>query len=54
MLRLVTAGQTDQEVAATLGLQVRTVNFYVANARRKLGAPSRAAAVAELVRRGLA
>jgi predicted ATPase/DNA-binding CsgD family transcriptional regulator len=54
VLKLVSTGQTDQEVAATLGLQVRTVNTYVANARRKLGAPSRAAAVAELVRQGLA
>jgi DNA-binding CsgD family transcriptional regulator len=53
VLRLVMAGQTDQEVAATLGLKVRTVNAYVANARRKLGAPSRAAAVAALLRRGL-
>jgi DNA-binding CsgD family transcriptional regulator len=54
VLRLVTAGQTDREIAIALGLQVRTVNTYVANARRKLGAQSRAAAVAEVVRRGLA
>jgi DNA-binding CsgD family transcriptional regulator len=54
VLRLVMAGQTDREIAVTLGLQVRTVNTYVANARRKLGAQSRAAAVAEVVRRGLA
>ncbi len=54
VLRLVMVGQTDSEIALTLGLQVRTVNTYVANARRKLRAPSRAAAVAEVIRRGLA
>ena len=54
VLRLVTAGLTDQEVAVVLGIRVRTVNTYVANARRKLEAPSRAAAVAEIIRRGLA
>lgn len=54
VLQLVMTGQTDREIAIALGLQVRTVNTYVANARRKLGAQSRAAAVAEVVRRGLA
>ncbi|MDQ2653220.1 MAG: LuxR C-terminal-related transcriptional regulator [Chloroflexota bacterium] len=49
VLRLIARGQTDREAAATLGLEVRTVNAYVANARRKLGAPSRAAAVAALM-----
>jgi excisionase family DNA binding protein len=53
VLQLVASGQTDQEVAATLGMRVRTVNSHVANGRRKLGAASRAAAVAEVVRRGL-
>jgi predicted ATPase/DNA-binding CsgD family transcriptional regulator len=54
VLRLVATGLTDQEVADALGLRVRTVNTYVLNARRKLNAPSRAAAAAEIVRRGLA
>jgi DNA-binding NarL/FixJ family response regulator len=54
VLRLVAAGLTDQEVAHALSLGVRTVNSYVANARHKLHASSRAAAVAEIVRRGLA
>jgi DNA-binding CsgD family transcriptional regulator/tetratricopeptide (TPR) repeat protein len=49
VMRLIARGQTDREAAATLGLEVRTVNAYVANARRKLGAPSRAAAVAALM-----
>ena len=50
VLRLIARGQTDREVAHSLGLDVRTVNAYVANARRKLGAPSRTAAVAALIR----
>jgi DNA-binding CsgD family transcriptional regulator len=52
VLRLVAAGQTDKEVAAALGLRVRTVNAHVARIRRKLGVSSRAAAAAELIRRG--
>jgi non-specific serine/threonine protein kinase len=53
VMRLVVAGQTDQEAAAALGLPLRTVNARVASARRKLGAPSRSAAAAAVVRRGL-
>lgn len=54
VLRLVADGQTDQEIAASLGLRVRTVNTHVANSRRKLGVASRAAAAAALARQGLA
>ena len=52
-MQLVATGHTDREVAMALGLRARTVSAYVTNARRKLGATSRAAAAAEAVRRGL-
>jgi DNA-binding CsgD family transcriptional regulator len=54
VLRLIARGQTDREIASMLDLDVRTVNTYVANARRKLGAPSRTAAVAAMWELGLA
>jgi excisionase family DNA binding protein len=54
VLRLIARGQTDREIAEQLDLDVRTVNTYVANARRKLGAPSRTAAVAAMWEYGLA
>src|SRR5207244_7757325 len=54
VLRLVAAGCTDREVATALELRVRTVNSHLANIRRKLGVPSRAAAAVEAVRLGLA
>jgi DNA-binding CsgD family transcriptional regulator len=54
VLRLIARGQTDREIAAILDLDVRTVNTYVANARRKLGAPSRTAAVAAMLAHGIA
>ncbi len=46
VLRLVAAGQTDREIAASLFISPRTVNVHVANLRNKLGVSSRAAAVA--------
>jgi predicted ATPase/DNA-binding CsgD family transcriptional regulator len=46
VLRLVSAGQTDREIAQTLFISPRTVNVHVANLRAKLGVSSRAAAVA--------
>jgi DNA-binding CsgD family transcriptional regulator len=52
VLRLVATGRTDKEVAAALGLRVRTVNSHVASIRRKLGVTTRAAAAVEYVRRG--
>lgn len=53
VLALVARGLTDEEVAAELVLSRHTVHRHVANVRRKLGSPSRSAAVAEAARRGL-
>ncbi|MHC2999090.1 alpha/beta fold hydrolase [Microbacterium sp. HJ5] len=46
VLQLVAQGFTDGQIAAELFLSVHTVHRHVANARRKLGVPSRAAAAA--------
>jgi pimeloyl-ACP methyl ester carboxylesterase/DNA-binding CsgD family transcriptional regulator len=46
VLLLIAQGMTDAQIAATLFLSVHTVHRHVANARRKLGLPSRAAAAA--------
>ncbi|HKP06917.1 MAG TPA: alpha/beta fold hydrolase [Microbacterium sp.] len=46
VLLLVARGLTDAQIAAELHLSVHTVHRHVANARTKLGAPSRAAAAA--------
>lgn len=46
VLVLVARGLTDAQIAAELFLSVHTVHRHVANARAKLGAPSRAAAAA--------
>jgi DNA-binding CsgD family transcriptional regulator len=54
VLRLVASGQTDYEIARALGLRGVTISTHMANIRRKLGAASRAAAVAAAVRHGLA
>jgi pimeloyl-ACP methyl ester carboxylesterase len=53
VLSLVARGLTDQEIAEQLVLSPHTVHRHVANTRRKLGATSRSAAVAEASRRGL-
>jgi DNA-binding CsgD family transcriptional regulator len=53
VLRLVADGLTDGEIAARLVLSEHTVHRHVANARRKLDAGSRAAAVREATRLGL-
>jgi DNA-binding CsgD family transcriptional regulator len=53
VLRLLAAGRTDKEIAACLRLSLHTVAHLVASARRKLGADSRAHAVAIGVREGL-
>jgi DNA-binding CsgD family transcriptional regulator len=45
-------GATDEEIAANLGIAVSTVHGYVENAKSKLGARTRAQAIAELARRG--
>jgi pimeloyl-ACP methyl ester carboxylesterase/DNA-binding CsgD family transcriptional regulator len=53
ILACVARGQGDREIAEQLVLSPHTVHRHVANIRRKLGSPSRTAAVAEAARLGL-
>ena len=53
VLRLVAQGLSDAEIADRLVLSQHTVHRHVANVRRKLELPSRAAAVAYAARAGL-
>jgi DNA-binding NarL/FixJ family response regulator len=53
VLQLITLGNTDKEIAQTLGLSVRTVHNHVANVLAKMGEPSRAAASAQAIRKGI-
>jgi pimeloyl-ACP methyl ester carboxylesterase/DNA-binding CsgD family transcriptional regulator len=53
VLALVALGLSDAEIASQLVLSPHTVHRHVANVRRKLRQPSRAAAVAEASRLGL-
>ncbi|SHN47877.1 alpha/beta fold hydrolase [Cryptosporangium aurantiacum] len=53
VLRLVAAGHSDAEIAAALVVSAHTVHRHVANIRRKLDQPTRAAAAAAAIRRGL-
>ncbi len=53
VLALVARGLSDPEIAELLVLSPHTVHRHVANLRRKLRQPSRAAAVAEAARLGL-
>jgi DNA-binding CsgD family transcriptional regulator/pimeloyl-ACP methyl ester carboxylesterase len=53
VLGLVARGLSDAEIADELVLSPHTVHRHVANVRRKLRQPSRAAAVAEAARLGL-
>ncbi|MFK7916037.1 MAG: helix-turn-helix transcriptional regulator [Pseudomonadales bacterium] len=46
-------GRTTSAIALELGLSVRTVDHHIANVMRKLDAPTRAAAVAQGMYRGL-
>jgi pimeloyl-ACP methyl ester carboxylesterase len=57
VLRLAATGRNNADIAAELSLSIRTVERHVSNAYVKLGVTGRAgraAAVADLVRRGLA
>jgi DNA-binding CsgD family transcriptional regulator len=45
-------GATDEEIAANLGIAVSTVHGYIESAKAKLGARTRAQAIAVLARRG--
>ncbi|GAC1346996.1 MAG: hypothetical protein NVSMB27_11530 [Ktedonobacteraceae bacterium] len=53
VLRLVSEGQTDREVAEALVISSRTVNRHLSNIFVKLDVPGRAAAVAYAIRQGL-
>ncbi len=53
VLRLVADGGADREIAARLGIGVRTVEWHLGNAFNKLGVSSRAAAVAAALQREL-
>ena len=53
VLRMVAEGMTTQEIASHLSRTEVTVKWHVTNAMRKLGAASRAEAVAIAIRHGL-
>jgi DNA-binding NarL/FixJ family response regulator len=53
VLRQVAAGQTNKSIALKLGISEHTVKFHLGSAMTKLGAASRAEAVASAIRRGL-
>ncbi|MEQ1510439.1 MAG: helix-turn-helix transcriptional regulator, partial [Sphingopyxis sp.] len=48
-LAFVAEGKTDWDISVILGLSSTTVRFHIDNARRKLGAVTRAHAVAKMV-----
>ena len=53
ILRHVALGETSKEIALALGIGERTVNWHIANAFTKLGAQSRAEAVAMAIEQGV-
>jgi len=53
VLRLLAQGKTNTEIASRLRLSGHTVHRHVANILTKLDVPSRAAATAWAVQRGL-
>jgi len=53
VLRAVAAGQTNKAIALKLGISEHTVKFHLGSAMSKLGAASRAEAVATAIQRGL-
>jgi DNA-binding CsgD family transcriptional regulator len=53
VLALIAAGQSDGAIASALGISKTTAHFHAENARRKLGAATRAHAVALALARGL-
>jgi DNA-binding CsgD family transcriptional regulator len=50
ILDLVAEGRTSKEIAVTLGISESTVNWHISNAFERLGASSRAEAVALAIR----
>ncbi len=53
VLRLAAEGLSEREIAGSLGLSEHTVHRHVANVLRKVGAPTRTAAVAWALKAGL-
>lgn len=53
VLRLVSAGRSNKEIARKLSLSVRTVEHYLQTVYGKLGVPGRAAAAVAAIRLGL-
>ncbi len=53
VLRLVTAGKTDREIAEELFVSVRTVTTHVSNVRNKIAAANRTEAASYANRHGL-
>jgi DNA-binding NarL/FixJ family response regulator len=53
VLRAVAAGQTNKAIALKLGISEHTVKFHLGSAMSKLGAASRAEAVATAIQKGL-
>ena len=53
ILRHVAVGETSKEIALALGIRERTVNWHIANVFAKLGASSRAQAVALAAEQGV-
>jgi DNA-binding NarL/FixJ family response regulator len=53
VLRLVSTGMSNREIAATLVLSEHTVHRHVANILRKLAQSSRAAAATQAARAGI-
>jgi len=52
-LRWVAEGKSDSEISDILGISVRTAHFHIEHAKKKLGATTRAQAVAYAIRLGL-
>ena len=53
VLELICTGSSNAEIAARLVISTKTVDHHVSAVLAKLGTPTRAAASAEAVRRGL-
>lgn len=53
VLRMMTAGLSNREIASTLGISEHTVKFHITSIFGKLGTTSRTEAVTEGLRRGL-
>jgi pimeloyl-ACP methyl ester carboxylesterase/DNA-binding CsgD family transcriptional regulator len=54
VIRLVAAGESNGQIAASLGLSINTVERHVSNAYRKIDARGRAEATAWAIRNGIA